>query len=690
METRGRKPRHYPADKDITRNPNEKRINGSFDANKNTGLLMKIAEKIDNISNRLDAVEKLVPVDNDVVTTSSLSSSTTPEAPGYPAGNTSTSIPSIESRAGNVHGVYFFGTTTERPKFSGGQMSPHKFLKQLQRYIKDIRGEDRALDIAIGSLTGPAQRIMELYIDGWKSFEDFKRDLLEVFWGSREQELVKNRLLGSAWNRNGGTTMEEYYAEIVDLVKDLRMPLEESEIVGYIMRHFPQEVQIAWFASNEVRTFKKGIEFLRKLEKNVKMQSTVDRPQYKDNNHRYVRRPYPVRVEKQATAQNYRMRQANNIQFVRENKNDEATDSTIGTEKEVVVIPKVLQEEVVKTIHEEAGHFGLLKIKRLVSDRFYFKGLAKEVKDVLRRCDLCQKAKHPNETTVGPCKAVTATEVGEIVMVDWYGPLPSGKYGMQYILVVQDSFSKFVNLYALRKATTNSALASVRKYLDKINIQRILTDNGRQFTSRRWYDTLNRMGIQVSHTSVRNPRPNSTERVNKELGRLFRTYCHKSHRGWVDILANIEKCYNNTVHSSTGFTPCQIVRGESPSLAIDNALGGVLLDSTELDINKIRQQARENIRRSAQRRCEQYDKGHRLITFHVGDYVKVKKSNKSDAGSKVTKKFSLLYDGPFLVGGIPHPNAYLLVQPETGRVVGTYNAIHIERYYMNERKKACT
>lgn len=352
--------------------------------------------------------------------------------------------------------------------------------------------------------------------------------------------------------------------------------------------------------------------------------------------------------------------------------------------KYTVIIPRSMQKDIIQAIHEEAGHFGESRIKRLVKDRYHIPNLTRVVKDTIRTCDLCQKSKHPNRYTVGACKAVIADDVGDIVMIDWYGPLPSGQFGMQYILVIQDAFSKFIQLYPTKGATTRLAVKRVEEYNKIISIRTIVSDNGSQFTSRLWYEAMEGLGIRISHTTVRNPRPNCTERVNRELGRLLRTYCHRSHQGWVKILENIERCYNNTIHSSTGYSPSEILHGRSPRLELDNYLCNKDEQSTSKDVTAIRTEVQANLRRNALLRSEHYNKSHKVVEFQVGDLVKLRLDNRSNRLGKVSKKFSLLYEGPYRVGGVPHANAYLLVGPVDGAIKGTYNAIHLERYYVDK------
>lgn len=352
----------------------------------------------------------------------------------------------------------------------------------------------------------------------------------------------------------------------------------------------------------------------------------------------------------------------------------------------VIVVPEIMTEELIRNIHEEIGHYGKHKVYALMRKRFYFAHMSSKIGEVIRKCDICQKTKHELQTWAGPSKSVVALNIGEIVFADLYGPLPSGKFGAKYVFVMQDAFSKLINLFALRRATGRSVVTCVKKFHTDIKIQTIVTDHGPQFISRNWEVELARLGITLSHTSVRNPRPNSTERVNRELGRLFRTYCHEFHNSWVDILQKIENCYNNMIHSSTNYTPLELVKGESPTLTTDKLIDNWVSKQTN-DIEFMRKEARKYIIQTAKTREIQYNRNHKIIQFNIGDIVKLRTLPKSDKDLKQTKKFALLYEGPYRVAAIPYANVYTLVDYVTGKVRGNYNAIHLFRYYNNTNQQ---
>lgn len=351
----------------------------------------------------------------------------------------------------------------------------------------------------------------------------------------------------------------------------------------------------------------------------------------------------------------------------------------------VPVIPNHMQNELIKNVHEELGHFGTKKVYVVMKHRFYFPSMKKIINEYISTYDICQKSKHEVRTYVGNCKPVISDGIGELVFSDLYGPLPTSKFGNRYICVVQDSFSKYIKLYPLRNATGASVLRSVKDYHRKIPIKHIVTDNGTQFTSKVWENGLRDLNIKFSHTTIRNPRPNSVERVNKELGRFFRTYCSHSHKSWTNIVSDIENCYNDTEHESTKHTPNQIVYGKNTKLSLDHTLSKYcVVDHKVNDLNALREGVKENLIKAAERRKLTFNKTHNIRTYQIGDWVKLKILNKSDARQKITKKFSLLFQGPYRIGAVPYHNVYMLVCPETGNIIGNYNAVHIARYYISK------
>ena len=91
---------------------------------------------------------------------------------------------------------------------------------------------------------------------------------------------------------------------------------------------------------------------------------------------------------------------------------------------------------------------------------------------------------------MGETQPVIPKSKGELISIDYYGPLPTSTSGVKYILIMVDNFTKFVKLYKLKKATTTVTINKIKLYCEEIGKPvAILTDNGTQFTSQRWVTT---------------------------------------------------------------------------------------------------------------------------------------------------------------------------------------------------------
>ena len=150
-----------------------------------------------------------------------------------------------------------------------------------------------------------------------------------------------------------------------------------------------------------------------------------------------------------------------------------------------IVMPEKLTQELVILTHDQLGHPGVYKTVQHLKRFFYWKCMNRQVKRCVLACDLCQRVKHLSIAMEGEYNFVRADGPNDLVTVDFYGPLPRGRGGVQYLLVVLDAFSKLVKIFPLKNATTQMSLKSIiDKYIPECGKpKRILSDNGTQFTS---------------------------------------------------------------------------------------------------------------------------------------------------------------------------------------------------------------
>ena len=226
------------------------------------------------------------------------------------------------------------------------------------------------------------------------------------------------------------------------------------------------------------------------------------------------------------------------------------------------------------------GHLGAKRCIKMLQEHFTLDRMQRKVKAYVQTCDTCQKCKDTNNRMLfGGTRTVLPTARGDLVSADYYGPLPTGAGGVKYLLVMVDNFTKFVKLFTLRRATTTTTLRRIKDYCEEYGRPKvIMTDNGTQFTSKKWVDGLKELNIQPKYTAIRNPCANLAERINRQLGNLFRILVHDQHSKWSRYIRMIETCINEVYHETIEITPHEAHLGKRPTRTWEKWLDKEVID----------------------------------------------------------------------------------------------------------------
>lgn len=212
--------------------------------------------------------------------------------------------------------------------------------------------------------------------------------------------------------------------------------------------------------------------------------------------------------------------------------------------------------ELIIEIHEAYSHIGTSKTYNLFKEYFTCNAAHALIKRIVKECDTCQKCKDHYRRGVGETQPIIPKSKGDIISLDFYGPLPTSNSGVKYILVMVDNFTKYVKLYKLKRATTTITINKLKQYIREVGKPKsVVSDNGSQFTSKKWIETLTELNIKAKFTAIRNPCTNLAERVNRQLGNMFRVLVGECHTKWAKYLRLVEECINQTYHETIQTTP---------------------------------------------------------------------------------------------------------------------------------------
>ncbi|KAG7588706.1 Ribonuclease H-like superfamily [Arabidopsis suecica] len=357
-------------------------------------------------------------------------------------------------------------------------------------------------------------------------------------------------------------------------------------------------------------------------------------------------------------------------------------------------------EIVVREVHEglcgshASGRAMAFKIKRM---GYYWPTMITDCLKFAQRCKRCQlhapMIHQPSELF----SSISAPYPFMRWSMDIIGPLHRSTRGAQYLLVLTDYFSKWIEAEAYASIKDSA----VNTFIWKNIICRhgvpyeIVTDNGPQFISHEFEAFCSEWGIKVSYSTPRYPQGNGqAEAANKTiLSNLKKRLSHLK-GGWYDELQPVLWAYRTTPRRPTGETPFSLVYGMEAVVPAELNVPGLrrteaplneeensaMLDDSLDTINERRDQALIRIQNYQQAAARYYNSKVKSRPFFVGDYVLRRVfDNKKEEGAG---KLGINWEGPYIVTEVVRNGVYRLKDLEGSPVQRPWNMINLKKFYV--------
>ncbi len=185
-----------------------------------------------------------------------------------------------------------------------------------------------------------------------------------------------------------------------------------------------------------------------------------------------------------------------------------------------IVVPNSMKPRILAQLH--AAHQGIEKTKLLARSSIFWVGMSKEIEDMVKKCDTCQRHQPaqqrepllPHEVAPRPWHTIAAD------LFHWED---------KTFLLVGDTLSRFPIVRKLTTLSSNAVIIHLRGIFDEYGLpERLISDNGPQFAAKEFGDFANSYGFEHVTSSPHYPQSNGfIERLVGTVKKIF-TKCRET------------------------------------------------------------------------------------------------------------------------------------------------------------------
>ena len=306
-------------------------------------------------------------------------------------------------------------------------------------------------------------------------------------------------------------------------------------------------------------------------------------------------------------------------------------------------VPSHMTHLVIRQYHDDNGHPGCQRLFHTIKQKYYWPNMFKELHQYVNQCVMCQTR---NLTAI---RSPTSPEVVvppypfSVMSIDVCGPYARTLSGNRYIICFADIYTGYIEAFASPDKSSDSI---VHLLLNEMYSRyscplRIITDNGSEFTSAAFTETLKELNIDHVKTTTYHPAANGmNERSHATINNILSKTVQNNVQQW-DVHLNLTLAAMRFSTSETSKTsPYFLLFNRDPVLPIDNLLQPrrkyqgemyhkIMLEEQHKSFLRVRSQ----LKKSKRKRAEVANKKAKDVKFEINDpvyYKNFQRNNKLD------------------------------------------------------------
>ena len=365
-----------------------------------------------------------------------------------------------------------------------------------------------------------------------------------------------------------------------------------------------------------------------------------------------------------------------------------------------LAVPRIMRDDILRSYHDSlagGGHQGHERTFAAIRLKYYWPKMYDQIGKYVQSCELCQQVKRPVHAKPPPLQPLPVADLFGRWHIDILSGLPTTKDKYKHILVVVDSYSKWMEAHPLRtQEATEVAAVLYREVITRYGAPRTLvSDRGQTFMSKLTAAMCELFQITRHYCSSYHPQSNShVERANSIILQAFRIYCKDKQDDWPEILPSVMMAHRMTpCTQSSQESPFFLLFGREMHLPIDTALlpKDNLAQDHKIHLNNVLRQlettrkiATENIKAAQVKYKHQFDKRAQEPKFQPADRVWLYCTKVAPGKApKLHRKWA----GPYYITMLGPNHTYKVRNCATNKEVKSLiNGVRLKPYYDPENR----
>lgn len=362
-------------------------------------------------------------------------------------------------------------------------------------------------------------------------------------------------------------------------------------------------------------------------------------------------------------------------------------DTQVVLYKGKLIVTETQKQEVLLKCHADAmngAHLGRDKTYDKMKDRFWWKGMHRDVGAFTANCPQCLRVNPNVRTMEPPLKPIKVVAPWHHIQIDCIGPLPRTGRGNCMIVAISDLFSN----WPVCKATPDKTAATVVEFLYETACtygmwKVIQSDQGSEFVNELLKGFNNRLGALCKISSAYHPQSQGkVEKQNGTLKTMLSKLVNDSATDWDLLLPPVLLAYRSSKQSSSKLSPYEIMFGRKCTLPMDvehvdpdvilspsaTPVKQQIIDRLSEERKLIHQKVVENMEKAQQRQVKKYAK-RKLIDEHISETLPIgSQVMLKDGSTQASSLGQTTYSGPYVVTEIKGDSSVILKHKITNGV----------------------